>query len=317
MPIKTVNRPIRTGTMNKYTVEDLASDLCNLDLRSGDIVLVRAALRKLGDVEGNRAEVLIRALLEVVGVEGAILGLAFTTFVQFPERHPKYVVDSSTPLYSGGFAAALTAWPGAIRSSHPTNSWVGIGQAAEEILREHDEGKACFYPIKTLMDMSGKLALIGCVSDSPGFSTVHYAQLELGLSRKSIKSGKEGVYFRKNGQVRLFTRDDVPGCSRGFHRFYGDYVKRGILKTAFVGDAFSICADADRAYKIEYDILSKNPKYALCDDPLCSTCRASWFYNLGDMLPYYVRRGLVSPMMRVRKRALRVIRRVIGRGFSG
>lgn len=260
-----------------------------LGLDKGDVVLARVSLRKLGNVEGNRAEVFIRALLEVVGPEGTIAALAFTRFFRSPGKYKDYIFDLTTPPYTGGFAAALVNWPGALRSPHPTNSWVAFGKSANVLLAGHDETASCFFPIKRLMDLGGKLILVGCVADSPGFSTVHYAQEQQGLSGRNIHAGRQGVYFRKNSEVRLFKRKDIPGCSKGFHNFYGYYVSEGILNVAYVGDAYSIAASARDIYKIEYNLLKQNPKIALCDDPYCFHCRGSLLYNLSDFILFYLR----------------------------
>lgn len=276
--------------MSEYSIEDLVKGFRLLGIEKNDVLLVRAALNQLGNVQGKRPDIFIRALIKAVGQQGTISALAFTQAFRFPEKHKNYVFDSKTPPITGGFAAAMVNWEGAVRSSHPTNSWVAIGKNAEKLLSGHDENTSCFLPIKALMELEGKLILVGCISDSPGFSTVHYAQYQLGLSTRNVNSRREGVRIRKGSTIKMFKRVDIPGCSSGFHNFYGDYVREGLLRAAFVGDAYSIAIRAKDSYKIEYRLLKQNPKKALCSNPDCRHCRASLYYNLLDFPKFYLRK---------------------------
>ena len=276
--------------MSEYNIKDLAKGLRLLGINKNDVVLVRASLSKIGIVGGRRSETFIRALIETVGQKGTIAALTFTRVFRSPKKKKNYVFESTTPPVTGGFASAMLNWKGAVRSCHPTNSWVAIGKYADKLLSGHDENTSCFFPIKALMDLEGKLILVGCVSDSPGFSTVHYSQYQLGLSTRNINSCREGVYMRLGSTLKLFKRKDIPGCSKGFHNFYGNYVRAGLLKTAFVGDAYSISINARDAYKIEYSLLKQNPKKALCKDLDCKHCRGSLKYNLIDFPKFYLRK---------------------------
>ena len=152
-------------------------------------MLVRAGLRALGPLADNvnAGNVLIEALLEAVGPEGTILGLPFTMAFLLVSRHKDYVFDpATTPTYTGGFTSAMLQWPGAVRSSHPTNSFVAIGRHAREMLAGHDETAPSFLPMKELLARDGKMLSLGCIASGPGYVTVHWARHELGLTKRSI-----------------------------------------------------------------------------------------------------------------------------------
>jgi hypothetical protein len=120
-------------------------------------------------------------------------------------------------------------------------------------------------------------------------AAIHHAQERLGLSKRSVLSGRIGVYYRENDKINLFRRYDMGGCSRGFYKFYNELVINNVLQTGYFGDAYSVFADARTSFDVVYKILEKNPRFALCDDPDCFSCRGTWFYNKRDMPGYYLR----------------------------
>jgi len=270
-------------------VKSLSDDFKRLGVEKGDVVLVRASLKKIGFSGVRAGEIIINSLLDIVGEEGTVIGLSFTKNFFLPIIDKKYIFNSETPPNTGGFAAAMLEHPRSVRSMHPTNSYVAIGKAAHDILDEHDESSTCFSPIETIVDMDGKMILVGCVFASPGFTTVHLAQEKLGLSSRSLLKGLVGVYYQNNTEVKLFKRRDFGGCSRGFYKFYSHYLMNEKLKCGNVGGAYSICMKAKDAFKIEYDLIKADNKYPLCDDPYCLDCRATWWYNKKDILGYLLR----------------------------
>jgi aminoglycoside 3-N-acetyltransferase len=271
---------------------DLERDLSTLGLKSGDHVLVRASLNRITQVSAGRGTALVKALTEVVGSTGTVLGLTFTQTFLRPHSRRDYIFDREVPSVTGGFAETLRTWPGAIRSAHPTNSFAAVGGQAAEILHGHGPDKSCFWPLEKLCELDGKMLLVGCLSDSPGFSTVHLAQHMLGLSTRSLFSGLSGVLYRDaDGDIKLFRRRDVPGCSRGFDKYYGEYVRSGLLRTGYVGGAYAALISAREAFKLELGLLRANPRSALCRNSDCAFCRGSLFYNKRDWFSFWLRYG--------------------------
>lgn len=259
------------------TREECANQLRGLGLQAGDTVLVRASLGALGPVATgeSRARILIQALLDVIGPDGLLLGLAFSKndwVFRFPKL-PLY--DVSEPCITGGFVAAMLKYPGAVRSLHPTNSFVAIGRDAQVLMRKHDETQTCFEPIQDIIDRGGKMMLIGCQTDSPGFSTVHLVQNRLHLDTKTWMKFILGRRTLRGWYVK----HDVPGCSMGFGKFYDAYRQAGLLTEGKLGKADAWLMNAKSAYDVEYPIIARDPHIALCDSDTCVTCRLGWFYK--------------------------------------
>lgn len=266
--------------------ESLCQDLKKMGIQQGDVVLVRGDLGKVGRAMNLRS-IVIDSLLKAVGEQGTIVGLSFTKAFDIKNVEKDYIFDVNTSAITGALAKSILAHPEAIRSTHPINSFVAIGVKAKEILEGHNENQLPFYPMEKIVKMNGKMLIFGCVADSPGFTTVHRVQEELGLSKKSKLANKRGVFFKKNGEVSLFKQDSIGGCSKGFSKFYTHYVINEKLITGYYGKAYAILISAKDAYDIEHDILKKVPTFALCNDPLCHKCRTTWRYNRKDIPLYF------------------------------
>jgi aminoglycoside N3'-acetyltransferase len=275
-----------------YTKDDLVKSLKELGLRKGDVCVVRAALRKVGEVEGKRSAIIMDALLEVVGEEGTILTLTFTPAYRLPidKNNPKYEYKLDSVPYSGGFAKECLSRENAVRSRHPTNSFCAIGRDAHFVLDEQDEKSSSFAPIGKVLEKNGNLLLIGCVESSPGFTTVHWAQWLLGLAKKSKERNKMGVYyFDDKEEKQLYVRGDTGGCSMGFHKFYKHYRDAGVLSEGLVGDAPSMLIDAKKAIEIETPLIEADPCFPFCDDPACKTCRIGWEFSRTSPISFWLR----------------------------
>lgn len=277
--------------MVKITVGDLVGNLRDIGILSGDTLLIRGDMRRIGRVEGALGAVLLEALKSAVGPNGNIVGLSFSRAVFLPKIFSTPVFDRTVETTSGSLSKLLLKDSGSVRSLHPTNSFVAIGPDAKWLMDGHDSGSSCFYPMKKLCEINAKMIVFGCVDSSPGFTTVHWAQSLLGLSRKSILCYSSGIlYSNHNNKRRIFIRKDIGGCSGGFGKLYSEYEKFRALRSGFVGKATALSISCQDALDVEMDVLKSKPTFPLCDDPDCLFCRGSLLYNLSDMPRYYYRK---------------------------
>ena len=195
---------------------------------------------------------------------------------------------SSHPI-TGSFSKLMLLNPSVIRSRHPTNSFIGIGDKADYILSDHDAAQSSFFPVSKLIELDGKCITLGCVFTNPGFTTFHWAQHVLGYSTKSILRNRVGTYYLDDGQVKWFSRKDFGGCSFGMVKLYQYYEKSRALKFGPVGYTNAVIASAKKTFKMDLKMLKKSPTVAFCDNDSCFSCRGSWYYNVSDMPSYYVR----------------------------
>ncbi len=284
-----------TRIIKVYSVEKLINDLENIGVKKGDTLLIRADLGAIGKLESKKREDYINFLLGAVGEEGTIVGLSFTSGF-FIKKSKTNIFDGTNKSYTGAFANTMLKHPKSIRSLHPTNSYVGIGKNAEYILKNHDENSGAYEPIRRIMELNGKMVLIGCVKSSPGFTTTHLAEVDLGLHKKIVFPTLNGAYYKKDGEVKLFKRTDLGSCSSTFYKFYGYYVKNELLQQGYIGNAYSILIDTKKAYETDCKVLQENPKITLCNNSSCMLCRARRWDNLKDV-PLYILRKLFSKIL--------------------
>ena len=165
------------------TLETLKNDFINLGITQGDTVLIRGNLGKVGRI---KKEIFLKSLLDVVGPNGTIVTLGFTKAFPFYKVDKDFIFDLQTKPNTGALGSIFLNHPQAQRSCHPTNSYIAIGKNAQYILENHDENSLIYDPMKKLIELNAKMLIFGIIEDSPGFTTVHLAQQELGLDRKSV-----------------------------------------------------------------------------------------------------------------------------------
>jgi aminoglycoside N3'-acetyltransferase len=274
----------------------IARDISDLGVNKGDVLFVRADLAKIGTIISDKRNDYLCGILDVIGDIGTLVTAAFTpsSFVYLDKN---YIFDGTNKPYTGALANLMLQDSRAIRSHHPTNSFVAIGKNAEYILDNHDENNGAYDPVKKIIELGGKNVIIGCVNSSPGLTSVHLAEIELGLHRRIILPTLNKVLYRKNGTIRVFKRKDIGSCSSAFYKFYAHYVYEEILKQGFIGNAYSIMVDAKKAYEIDLKVLKNNPRITICNDPACFLCQARRWDTL-ENIPKYVARYLYRKLFK-------------------
>lgn len=278
---------------SSLTIESLVDDFRRLGVSQGDTLWVRADLASIVS-SAAEAPLVIEALLSAVGAEGTVIVPAFTRVFPSWRLDKNHVFDKNTPAATGALSRMMLRHRQAVRSTHPACSIVAIGRHAADICSRHDESAPAYGFIRDLLDLNGRMLLLGCVCSSPGFTTVHYVQNELNLAGRSLMKNRWQVYYRKDGLVHLYKRPDPGGDSKGFWRFYAYYVQAGKLLTGTVGGAYSASIKAADAYEIEHRLLEENPRLALCGDPCCIECMCTWTYNLRGIPKFLVARLLTA-----------------------
>ncbi|WP_334471938.1 AAC(3) family N-acetyltransferase [Arsenophonus sp. PmNCSU2021_1] len=270
--------------------------LYSLGIGKNDVVLIRADLGKVGRIEGG-AFGFVDALLDVVGEGGTIISLAFTSWGSFIKK-PKIedAFDISKKSYAGALPNAMLRHPNALRSKHPMCSYVAIGKYASYFTADHNENSPAYEPIRKLIDLDGKCVLIGCVKNSPGFTTAHLAEADLGLLKLNIFPSLNRVYYKSiDGQYKIFKRKDFGLCSDSYYKFYSHYVKEGILHAGRIGKAYSIIVPAKESYRIEKKILELNSKFSICDSRDCINCNIRRWDQL-HKIPLFIIRKIIKKL---------------------
>jgi len=271
----------------KISQNKLVEDLKGIGVCSGDTLLVKFDVFQILLNNILAKEFILDAFLEAVGPNGTIASAAYTKLLPLDEltEDEPYSPESATNL--GFMVTRMLTHPDSVRSMHPSTSVVAIGKNAEYLCGGHDATAPQFLPIKKLAELNGKLMSLGCCISNPGFGSTHWVQHNLGLAAMWRKKNTRGSYYSSHSGLKLYVAEEIGGCSRGFIKLYPEYLRKEILTVGQIGGAYSMVLPAKEAIEIETEILSKTPKFVLCDDPTCPKCKTWWEYNYTGLVQFY------------------------------
>ena len=271
------------------SIESIVSDLRRMGINAGDTLFLRADIGSVGRISKSEAQTyhpFLEALLETVGPEGTIVSLAYTPsyFLRAPRDK---AFDRHTKSTAGALPNMMLSHSDHFRSGHPTNSVVAIGRNAEFLTEGLGPNSPAYEPIRRIVELDAKMLLVGIAESSPGFTTAHLAEYDLGLHRRVIFPQLLRTYYRgENNSIHLFKRNDAGLCSFSFAKFYSEYIKNGLLVTGNVGSSYSIMLGARAAYDLERSILKDQPRFNICGHSYCVTCNARRWDQL-HRLPWF------------------------------
>ena len=181
---------------------DIVDAIKSADLQRGDSVMVHTSLGKIGYVCGG-AQVVIEALIEIVGEEGTIMmptqswknldpedgvhgDADETDWDRIRENWPAYNKAITPTNTMGAVAEMFRSWPGTMRSDHPARSVAAWGRNAEYLTKDHDISDIFgdTSPIGKLYELDGKVLLIGVDYDKN--TSIHLADVRAEYPGKHI-----------------------------------------------------------------------------------------------------------------------------------
>jgi aminoglycoside 3-N-acetyltransferase len=222
----------------------------------------------LGRVAGG-AETVVRALLDVLGPEGALA--AYTGWQDEPpddlgdldaettriylEEHPAY--DPRVALARrdhGRVAEALRTWPGSRRSGHPEAGVAAVGQLAEALTAGHpyDDAYGAGTPYARLVELGGRVVMLGAPLET--VTLVHHAEAVARVPGKRRVSYGMPILVGGERVWRTFSDIDTSEGALPYRHVLGeeDYVEHlarsalaaGAGRSGPVGEATAYLFDA-------------------------------------------------------------------------
>jgi aminoglycoside 3-N-acetyltransferase len=256
------------------TIDQLKADLRALGLTSGSIVMMHAAMSKIGRVEAGPGAVL-EAILEVLGPGGTLMVPTFS--YSYDKRDVAEAFDKrATPSCNNGILADIL-WkrPDAQRSDHPAYSVAAVGARAEEVTRDHPiaqpvgEGS----PLHRLVQADGHVLLLGVGQDKN--TLVHTAEALSGVGYTVVpfkESWGRNVRVKTPQGEILVPQREFSGCSLGFPVLEPVLSAKGFLKTGLVGQAACQFFRGRDLVSTVLEVLRKQPDFLLCRRPECEAC---------------------------------------------
>ncbi|MDE3259654.1 MAG: AAC(3) family N-acetyltransferase [Gemmatimonadota bacterium] len=246
------------------TQREIEEGLLALGLQPGAIVVVHSSLSSLGPVSGG-ANAVIDALIEALGPDGTLM------MPTHPARDGRTFDPDAIPSDMGVISETFRLRQGVLRSRHPYHPVAGHGARAEEILSDHEESAVPDgpeTPYGRLITLGGKVLHIGCDLDTMTLLHTVEAELDLPYLRELDMN-----YVGENGEVRAMTIRRCPGGHRGgVLKFDRLFRAEGAMAVDTIGPAVCRLIDAPRGAAIMRREMSRDPGFALDENPNCADC---------------------------------------------
>jgi len=285
--------------LKRYSNEEIFTDLELMGISKGDVLVCKVDLLSVGLVSNDPKNGFLKALMQYLGPDGTLVVPAYTKthFLPFINKHKKIFKINDIPS-TGGFVRSIFMHSNSVRSTHPTNSFLALGKYAKAILADHNHKSHSYQPVQAAMELDAKGLIVGCLYSTPGHMTAHLAQYDLGQSTKNLFRGLSGACFYEDGRLRTFYRKDFGGDASGAVKFYEHYERHGVIKYGTIGSSKVGISKLRDSYDIEKALFLDDPKFMLCDDPLCFSCRATWKYNM-TAIPGYAARKVINGLKKI------------------
>jgi aminoglycoside N3'-acetyltransferase len=183
--------------MDQKSTDTLTSDLRRLGVLPGDVLMVHASMRAIGEVEG-RAEGVVRALEMAVDADGTVLmnlGARddWDWVNERPENERAALLAGATPFDcfrtpadpdNGVLAEVFRQMPGTLVNDHPDARFGARGKSAPQIL-EHLPWNDYYGPgsiLERFVEADGKVLRLGADLDS--VTLLHYAEYLTSVASK-------------------------------------------------------------------------------------------------------------------------------------
>ena len=252
-----------------FTREILAQHLAQLGVKAGMVLLVHAALSKLGYVPGGPVTV-IQALQDVLTPAGTLVMPTHTSDYSEPsewqnppvpaawqpiirEHYPAFDPALTPTRQMGAMAELFRTWPGVVRSNHPQVSFAAWGQYAEQITADHSLpfGMGDESPLARVYDLDGFVLLLGVGHQNN--SSFHLGEYRAGI-RPFIT---EGAPIIQNGQRVWHTYQEVDYDDEPFPTIGAELEAAGAVTIGQVGLAECRLFSQKTAVDFACDWLSK------------------------------------------------------------
>jgi aminoglycoside 3-N-acetyltransferase len=238
--------------------EEIKAGLRKLGLKKGDSVGVHSSLRSFGRVEGG-ADVVIDALLEIVGEEGNIVMSTHSANLAEIQRTPEEIAmgvswlfkilpydPEETPVRTGIIPETFRKRKGVVRGSHPSNSVAAFGPKAREL----SEGW------HKLLELDGYILLIGVGLDR--CTAMHLAEKRVRFPERILKKITPPKWFVEKYPEGEWEWDFGPYPD--FARLTEPCLERGIMKSVKVGEATLRLVRLRELIDLYVEYLEKDPR---------------------------------------------------------
>jgi aminoglycoside 3-N-acetyltransferase len=224
-------------TPSPASVSTLLEDLRALGIREGETVMVHSSLSAIGWVAG-REHAVVLTLQQVLGDEGTLVMPSHSSSLSDPAawtnppvpqtwfeairlETPAYDPDMTPTRGMGAIVNCFRSQRDALRSNHPSDSFVARGPAAARIVENHALASSLGEqsPLARLYDLDASILLLGVGYESN--TSFHLAEYRANWPSKRFVAG--GAPILVDGQRRWQRYEDLDLESEDFVTIGADY----------------------------------------------------------------------------------------------
>ena len=255
---------------NEVSPDQIANQLAQLGVRSGDLLLVHTAFSAVRPVAGGPVG-FIEALRQALGPSGTLMMPSMAD-------HDGLFDAQLTPCRSMGVVAdTFRTLPGVRRSDSP-HAFAAIGPLSEVLLAPHPVTvpHGLDSPAGRAIALGGKVLLAGVGHDAN--TTVHVAENEMRV-RYGIEAHSTVLVQGEPVELRYC---EIDHCCEGFAKVGHLLDQRHQQRRGPLGNASAVLAQARHVFQAACDLLCRDAESLLCASGSCNFCDAA-------------RRGYVPP----------------------
>lgn len=217
-----------------YSRQQLAADFRSLGVETGDLVMVHASVRAVGDVAGGPDEIHL-ALKDALTEQGTLLmyascpryvdevgrgNLSPAEEAEILEKLPPFDPETARSARDNGtLVEFLRTWPGSRVNPHPAR-FVAWGQQTDYLFSEQPWSYAFGYgsALDRFVALNGKILLLGCDHDTATF--LHYVEHIADIPGKRVARFK--VPVNENGMRVWREMEEFDTSADGVHPHWPD-----------------------------------------------------------------------------------------------
>ena len=237
------------ATDHPITRERLQTDIANLGVKPGSLIMMHSSLKSIGWMPGG-VQLFLEAFLEYLGPQGTLMVPTHSTHLTDPANwqappipkdwheitrnaFPAYNPDTTPTRGMGIIPETLRRWPGAVRSAHPHTSFAAVGPQADNLMADHalssPMGKNS--PLQKLVDADGETLFVGT-----GFANntcFHLAEDYLPNAPRDI----DGAPLSVDGKMVWKSYDAIDDNDEDFVACGEAFEKTGTVRIGRIGQA--------------------------------------------------------------------------------
>jgi aminoglycoside 3-N-acetyltransferase len=220
--------------MNVITGSQLKNDLLRSGLVLGDVVMVHASIKAIGELVGG-PDLVITAISDIIGQSGTLMMYVAWEdspyhLEDFPLEKQKAYLEELPPFNiftsrakrdHGILAEFLRTTSGTLRSQNPGASVCALGKDAKLITENHpfNYGYGNGSPFDQLCQLGGKILILG--SPLGHITLYHYSEFLCNIANKRIVKWKCPIVQNKE---KVWVEIEEFDTSSGIVDWEGDYL---------------------------------------------------------------------------------------------